>query len=107
MQPLKLNLNFLDEAGLKDLPDNEKLAMLAYVRETLEARVGGKLAKGLPENLLKEFYSYVRQNQQDKALAWIQQHAPDYGRVVREEIARLRLEVKLNAELIIKHSQSA
>ena len=107
MQPLKLDLNFLDEAGLKDLPADEKRAMLAYVRQTLEVRVGGRLAKGLPENLLKEFYGYVKQNQQDRALAWIKQHAPDYGRVVREEITRLRMEIKLNAELIIKHSRNA
>ncbi|MYB39915.1 hypothetical protein F4X86_01300 [Candidatus Saccharibacteria bacterium] len=105
MKPIKLDQNFLDDAGLKNLPADEKLAMLAYVRQTLEVRVGERLAKGIPDELLQEFYGYARQNQPDKALAWIQKHAPDYSRVVREEVLKLRLEVKLNAESIIKHSR--
>lgn len=106
MRPIKLDQGFLDEAGLSALPAIEKLAMLAYVRQTLETRVGEKLAAGVSDGLLQEFYGYARRNQPDKALAWIKEHAPDYSRVVREELLKLRLEVKLNAETILKHSRS-
>lgn len=107
MKPFKLDYEFLEEVGLKDLPEKEKLAMLQYVREVLEIRVGRRLAKGLPDELLEEFYSYTQQNKSDEALAWMRKNAPHYSEIARAEVMKLKQEIKLNAKQILENSDTS
>ena len=106
-QPARINLKFLDEVGLKDLPAADKPAMLKYIREVLEMRVGEKLASNLPEKLLEEFLTYVQRNESDQVLAWLEKNVPNHSEVVRMEIDKLRAEIKSNAAQILKESQSS
>lgn len=50
---------FLEEIGLGSLPESEKPKMRAHVYETLEMRVGMKLARGMTENQLGEFEGLI------------------------------------------------
>ena len=106
MKPFKLDYEFLEEVGLKDLPENERPAMLKYIQEVLEVRVGRSLSKGLPDELLEEFYSYARQNQSEEALAWIRKNAPNYSEVVRLEMIKLKQEIKSSAKQILENPGS-
>ena len=51
----KLDDNLLRELGLGALPPQEKNRMLAHIYETLEMRVGMRLAEGMSDQQLDEF----------------------------------------------------
>ncbi len=106
MKPFKLDYAFLEEVGLKDLPEDEWLVMLEYIQEVLEVRVGRSLAKGLPDELLEEFYSHARQNRSKEALAWIRKNVPNYSEVVRSEMTKLKQEIKSSAKQILENPKS-
>ena len=55
----KLNEEFLNELGLGILPSAEKNKMLAQILETLEMRVGMKLASGMSNEQLDEFEGFI------------------------------------------------
>lgn len=50
---------FLEEIGLATLPEAEKPKMRAHIYETLEMRVGTRLASGMSNQQLNEFESFV------------------------------------------------
>jgi hypothetical protein len=50
---------FLGEIGLGGLPDSEKPVMRRHIYETLEMRVGMKLASGMSDAQLDEFESLI------------------------------------------------
>lgn len=55
----KLDNNLLEELGLGVLPANEKNRMLAHIYETLEMRVGMKLAESMSNEQLDEFERFI------------------------------------------------
>ena len=54
----QLDDNLLKELGLGDLPAAEKNKMLAHIYETLELRVGMKLAEQMTDAQLDEFEAF-------------------------------------------------
>ena len=58
----KLDDNLLKELGLGSLPAEEKNKMLAHIYETLEMRVGMKLAEQMTNNQLDEFEAFIDKN---------------------------------------------
>lgn len=54
-----LDDKFLQEIGLGSLPAEEKPKMLSHIYETLEMRVGMKLASGMSDAQLDEFESFI------------------------------------------------
>lgn len=56
---LKLDNTLLDELGLTSLPPEEKSKMLAHIYETLEMRVGVRLAEQMSEQQLQEFERFI------------------------------------------------
>ncbi len=54
-----LNDKFLEELGLGALPAEEKPKMRSHIYETLEMRVGMKLASGMSDAQLSEFESLI------------------------------------------------
>ncbi len=98
----KLDNNFLKELGLGSLPPVEKNKMLAHIYETLEMRVGVKLASKMSDAQLDEFEGYINRNDQKGALTWLETNFPNYKDVVAEELNKLKKEVKDSAPAILE-----
>jgi len=101
----KLDDNLLKELGLGALSADEKNKMLAHIYETLEMRVGMKLAERMTNEQLDEFEGFIDKNDEAGALKWLETNFPDYKQVVAEQLEKLKAEVKQAAPQIIAASQ--
>jgi len=102
----KLDENLLQELGLGSLPPAEKNKMLAHIYETLELRVGMRLASQMSDEQLDEFEGYIDKNDNDGALSWLETNFPDYKQVVADELDKLKTEVKGQASSILEATMS-
>jgi len=102
---LKLDDNFLKELDLDKLPAEEKKKMLAHIYETLELRVGMKLAENMTDAQLDEFEKLAEANDEEASLKWLEQNAPSYKGVVMSELEKLKGEIKSSASQIIAATQ--
>lgn len=98
---IKLDEKFLDDAGLGSLPAEEKTKLLAHVYETLETRVGVKLASQMSQEQLDEFEKFIDSKDEQGALKWLETNYPDYPKVVREELEKLKTEIKQDSDKIL------
>ncbi len=103
----KLDDNLLKELGLGDLPAQEKNAMLRHIYETLEMRVGMKLAEQMTNEQLDEFEGFIDRNDEAGALKWLETNFPDYKNVVASELESLKNEIKASAPQIVEASRQA
>jgi predicted RNA-binding Zn ribbon-like protein len=101
----KLDNALLEELGLGQLPPEEKNRMLAHIYETLEMRVGMKLAEQMSNEQLDEFESYIDRNDEAGALKWLESNFPNYKKVVADELEKLKAEIKTSSEQILAASQ--
>lgn len=101
----KLDDNFLAEVGLSALPAEEKRKMLAHIYETLELRVGMKLAQNMTDAQLDEFEQLMDANNEEGALKWLETNVPNYKDVVATELAALKVEISAQAPGILAASQ--
>jgi hypothetical protein len=97
----QLDDNLLRELGLGDLPAAEKNKMLAHIYETLELRVGMKLAEQMSDAQLDEFEGFIDRNDEAGALKWLETNFPDYKQVVADELDKLKAEIKQQAPAIM------
>jgi len=102
---LKLDNKFLDELGLSELPSDEKKKMLAHIYETLELRVGTKLAERMTDAQLDEFEKLAEDEQ--ASLQWLEANAPNYREVVMSQLEALKEEIRETAPQIIKASKES
>lgn len=98
----KLDDDLLKELGLVALPPAEKNKMLAHIYETLELRVGMKLAEQMTDEQLDEFESFIDKNDEAGALKWLETNFPNYKQVVADELEKLKAEIKAQAPQIIE-----
>ncbi len=103
----KLDNTLLEELGLGSLPNDEKNKMLAHIYETLEMRVGMKLAEQMTNEQLDEFEGFIDRNDEPGALKWLETNFPDYKKVVADELEKLKGEIKISAPQIVAASQAA
>lgn len=101
----KLDNALLEELGLGTLPAEEKNRMLSHIYETLEMRVGMKLAEQMSNDQLDEFESFIDKNDEEGALKWLSSNFPDYKKVVAEELEKLKAEIKASSDQIVAASQ--
>ncbi len=101
----KLDDNFLAELGLSNLPSEEKKTMLGHIYETLELRVGMKLAQNMTASQLEEFEVLMNAGDEAGGLKWLETNVPTYKDVVAAELDTLKEEVKANAPMILAASQ--
>lgn len=97
----QLDDNLLQELGLGSLPPSEKNKMLAHIYETLELRVGMRLADQMTDAQLDEFEKYIDNNDEAGALKWLETNFPDYKSVVADELEKLKGEVRAQAPSIV------
>lgn len=102
----KLNNDLLKELGLGELPAADKNKMLTHIYETLEMRVGMKLAEQMTNEQLDEFESFIDKNDEAGALKWLETNFPDYKQVVADQLEALKAEIKAAAPQIMAASQS-
>ena len=98
----QLDDNLLRELGLAALPPAEKNKMLAHIYETLELRVGMKLAEQMSDGQLDEFEKFIDQNDEGGALKWLETNFPNYKQVVAYELEKLKAEIKEQAPSIVE-----
>lgn len=98
----QLDDNLLRELGLGSLPPAEKNKMLAHIYETLELRVGMKLAEQMSDGQLDEFEKFIDQNDESGALRWLETNFPNYKQVVADELEKLKGEIKQQAPQIVE-----
>lgn len=98
----QLDDNLLRELGLGDLPASEKNKMLAHIYETLELRVGMRLAEQMSDQQLDEFEGFIDRNDEAGALKWLETNFPDYKKVVADELEKLKGEIKAQAPQIME-----
>ena len=101
----KLDDNLLQELGLGTLPAQEKNKMLSHIYETLEMRVGMKLAERMTNDQLDEFESFIDRNDEAGALKWLETNFPNYKQVVADELEALKQEIKASAPQIVAATQ--
>lgn len=102
---LKLDDNFLIDLGLGELPAEDKKKMLAHIYETLELRVGMKLAENMSDSQLDEFEKLADANDEAGSLKWLETNVPNYRDVVVSELNKLKLEIKQSAPQILEASR--
>src|ERR1700741_1030750 len=104
---LKIDVNLLVELGLGSLPDTEKNSFLKHIYETLEMRVGIRLADQMTNQQLDEFEQYFEAKEDAGAFKWLETNFPNYKDIVQEEFDKLRVEVAQSAPQILAASQAA
>src|SRR5436189_6338849 len=97
----QLDDNLLRELGLGELPAAEKNKMLGHIYETLELRVGMKLAEQMSDQQLDEFEAFIDKNDEAGALKWLETNFPHYKDVVAAELDKLKSEIKTQAPAIM------
>lgn len=102
----QLDDNLLRELGLGELPAAEKNKMLAHIYETLELRVGMKLAEQMTDAQLDEFEGFIDRNDEPGALKWLETNFPHYKQVVADELEKLKGEIKEQAPAIMSATMS-
>ncbi|HSW66675.1 MAG TPA: DUF5663 domain-containing protein [Bacillota bacterium] len=90
---IKLDDDLLRELGLASLPPEEKKKLLAHIYETLEMRVGMKLAEQMSDAQLTEFEQFIDRNDEAGALRWLETNFPNYKDVVAAEFENLKAEI--------------
>ena len=104
---LKLDNDLLAELGLGDLPEDQKQSMLQHIYDTLELRVGTRLANQMTDQQLDEFERFIDVNgdaNQAQALQWLETNLPHYKDVVNQVFEELKAEIKQMAPQIMAAS---
>lgn len=104
---LKIDDNLLQQLGLGGLPSEEKRGLLTHIYETLEMRVGMRLADQMTNEQLDEFETYFEAKDDAGAFKWLETNFPNYKDIVNEEFEKLKTEVGQSAPQILAASQQA
>jgi TIR domain/Protein of unknown function (DUF5663) len=97
---LRIDAAFLAELQLEGLPAEEANLLLRHVYETLELRVGVRLAGRMSPSQLDEFEACYEAGDDQRALEWLEENFPNYRDVVHEEFYLLQEELRETAPTI-------
>jgi len=103
---IKLDEDLLQQLGLGGLPPSEKDKFLRHIYETLEMRVGTRLAERMTDQQLDEFESFIDRNDDQGAFHWLESNFPNYKEVVAEEFEKLKNEIRAVAPDILATSNA-
>ena len=104
---LKIDESLLVELGLGGLPQQEKTNLLKHIYETLEMRVGMRLADQMTNEQLDEFERFFNAQDDAGAFRWLETNFPNYKDIVAEEYAKLKGEVAQTAPQILAATQAS
>lgn len=103
--PLRIDNNLLVELGLAGLPSEEKGSFLKHIYETLEMRVGMRLADQMTNEQLDEFETFYNAKDDAGAFKWLETNFPNYKDIVADEFQKLKTEIAGAAPQILAASQ--
>jgi hypothetical protein len=103
---LKIDNTLLQEVGLGTLADSEKNSFLKHIYETLEMRVGVRLADQMTNQQLDEFEQYFEAKDDAGAFRWLETNFPNYKDIVQQEFDKLKAEITQTAPQILAASQA-
>lgn len=103
---IKIDAGLLEELGLSTLPQVERDDLLKHIYETLEMRVGMRLADQMTNEQLDEFEQYFEAKDDAGAFRWLETNFPNYKDIVQEEFDKLKVEVGQSAPQILSASQA-
>ena len=101
---IQINDNLLQEIGLGALPEAERRSLLNHIYETLELRVGMRLADQMTNEQLDEFERYFEAKDDKGAFTWLETNFPNYKDIVQQEFDKLKAEVAQSAPHILNAS---
>ena len=101
---IQINDTLLQEIGLGSLPQAEKTSLLNHIYETLELRVGMRLADQMSNEQLDEFEKYFEAKDDKGAFTWLETNFPNYKDIVQQEFDKLKAEVGQSAPQILSAS---
>lgn len=101
---LKIDNNLLVDLGLSNLPTAEKDSLLKHIYETLEMRVGMRLADQMTNEQLDEFERYFEAKDDAGAFTWLETNFPNYKDIVQEEFDKLKAEIQSSSQQILAAS---
>lgn len=96
---LKLEPDLLWDTGFKSLTRAQVSDILAEIYDTLELRVGHRIAEKLDVNQLATFERIVAGHDEADALAWLRKTVPTYQDTVRSEYSHIVNTLRNAAEL--------
>lgn len=102
---IQINDDLLQQIGLGALPQDEKTKLLKQIYDTLEMRVGMKLAEQMTDAQLDEFEQFVNTNDEQGAFRWLETNFPNYKDVVASEFEGLKQEIAGVAPQILAAAQ--
>lgn len=102
---IQINDDLLQQLGLGSLPQDEKTKLLRQIYDTLEMRVGMKLAEQMSDAQLDEFEQFVNTNDEQGAFRWLETNFPNYKEVVASEFEALKSEIAGVAPQILAAAQ--
>jgi hypothetical protein len=103
---IKIDTALLQEIGLDSLPQAEKDGLLKHIYETLEMRVGMRLADQMTDQQLDEFEQYFEAKDDAGAFKWLESNFPNYKDIVQQEFDKLKAEVAQSAPQILASSHA-
>lgn len=98
---LVINNDLLNELGLAALPQQEKSELLKHIYETLEMRVGMRLADQMSNEQLDEFETYFNAQDDAGAFRWLETNFPNYKEIVADEFEKLKAEIAASSAQIL------
>ena len=102
---IRIDDTLLEEIGLIALPKPDRDQLLRQIYETLEMRVGMRLAERMTDQQLDEFERFIDTNDEAGALKWLETNFPDYKQVVADELEKLKTEIKSDSGKILEAMQ--
>ena len=103
---LRIDNSLLQELGLEAMPQQDKSSLLKHIYETLEMRVGMRLADQMTNEQLDEFERFFNTQDDAGAFHWLETNFPNYKEIVAEEFAKLKEEVAKTATEILAAVQN-
>lgn len=97
-----LDEDFLSSLGLATMPPEEKKEFLQYVYDKLEYQVGIELSRSLTDAQLEEFEELMEDENQAKALQWLEKNCPHYKQVVAAELKKIKQEIIENKDKLVE-----
>lgn len=108
---LRIDDSLLQELGLGSLEESEKSSLLKDFYDTLEMRVGMRLADQMTTEQLDEFERFFNAQDDEGAFHWLEDNFPNYKDIVADEFAKLKTEIavahrEVNAHVFICYSRN-
>ncbi|HET6746487.1 MAG TPA: DUF5663 domain-containing protein [Candidatus Saccharimonadales bacterium] len=99
---IQIDDNFMSDLGLANASDDQKQALMTQILQTLEMRVGTRLAEELSDEQIDEFERLapaeddapeVVEQKQTQMTEWLKANHPNHEAVIAEELDTLKGEL--------------